>query len=253
MEFSISLFFITFFLFISSFLNVVAIRIPKGESIAFPPSHCVKCNHRLGPLDLVPILSYVFLKGKCRYCKARISPVYPLGEMFTTILLVFTYYKIGFSKELLVAIPLMMLLATITISDLLYKIIPNKVNLFFFVYFALLHLYYSPLSYIDYLMGILAGGGLLFLIAIVSRGGMGGGDIKLMAVVGMAIGWKLTLLSFFLASLIGGVIGVLLLVTKKVKRKEPIPFGPFLAIGIMLSYFWGGDIVQAYLHYILRL
>ncbi|WP_134700014.1 A24 family peptidase [Ammoniphilus sp. YIM 78166] len=253
MELSISLFFITFFLFLSSFLNVVAIRIPIGESIIFPPSHCVKCNHKLGPLDLIPILSYVFLKGKCRYCGIKISPIYPLGEMFTTILLIFTYNKIGLSQELLVGIPLMMLLATITISDLLYKIIPDKVNAFFFIYFFLLHLFYGPLPFFDYLLGVLAGGGLLLFISILSRGGMGGGDIKLMAVVGMAIGWKLTLLSFLVASLIGGIVGGILLAMKLVKRKEPIPFGPFLALGIVLSYFWGDELIQGYILYVLRL
>lgn len=248
----LQLIFSIFFLFLSSFLNVVAIRIPKGESIVFPASHCVKCNHRLGPLDLVPILSYLFLRGKCRYCRTKISPVYPLGEMFTTILLVFTYYKIGLSKELFIAIPLMAMLATITISDLLYQVIPNKVNLAGFIYFAIVHLFYQPLPYLEYVIGVFAGGGLLFLIAVLSKGGMGGGDIKLMAVVGMAIGWKLTLLSFFVASLIGGIIGVILLATKKVKRRQPIPFGPFLAAGIIIIYLWGNELINAYLNYILR-
>ncbi|RXT14715.1 A24 family peptidase [Ammoniphilus sp. CFH 90114] len=251
MEVTLSLFIISFFLILSSFLNVVAIRIPKGESISFPPSHCVKCSHRLRPLDLIPIASYVLLKGKCRYCKSPISIIYPLGEILTTSLLLFTYFQTGLSKELYVALPLVALLCTITISDLLYQIIPNKVNLFFFLYFSLLHFYYAPLPYTDYLLGILAGGGLLLLIALVSRGGMGGGDIKLMAVVGMAIGWKLTLLSFFIASLIGGIVGFILLVTKKVKRKDPIPFGPFLALGTLIAYFWGVELIQAYLFFIL--
>jgi len=165
--------------------------------------------------------------------------------------LVFTYYQIGWEKELWIAIPLVALLATITISDLLYKIIPNKVNAFFFVLFSLIHLFYRPLPFTNYLLGVLVGGGLLLFIAILSRGGMGGGDIKLMAVIGMAIGWKLTLIAFFLATLIGAVIGLILLLAKVVKRKEPIPFGPFLACGIFISYFWGNDLIQVYLNFIL--
>ena len=238
--------------FLASFLNVVAIRIPKGESIVSPPSHCVHCNHRLGPKDLIPIFSYFLLKGRCRYCQGKISLIYPLGEIFTTILLLFTYYKIGIDRELWLALPLTALLATITISDLLYKIIPNKVNAFAFLYFAILHIWYQPLPYIEYVLGAVIGGGLLLLIAIISRGGMGGGDIKLMAVVGMAIGWKLTLFAFFLASLIGGVVGVILLVAKVVKRKEPIPFGPFLALGILLSYLYGKELISAYINFVLQ-
>lgn len=247
----IYLFFILFSLLLSSFLNVVAIRIPKGESIVFPASHCVHCEHPLRPLDLIPIVSFLALRGKCRYCQTQISWIYPLGEGITTSLLFFTIYQIGWDQELWIAIPLISFLAAITISDLLYKIIPNKVNLFFFVLFIVIHLFYRPLPFTDYLLGVLAGGGLLLIIAILSRGGMGGGDIKLMAVVGMAIGWKLTVLSFFLATLIGAVIGLLLLLSKVVKRKEPIPFGPFLACGIFIAYFWGPDLIQAYLNFIL--
>ncbi len=252
MDTIIYIFVILFFLILSSFLNVVAIRIPKGESIVYPASHCVKCHHPLGPLDLIPVLSFLALGGKCRYCKTKVSPVYPLGEIFTTSLFVFTYAQIGFNQELWIAIPLMALLATITISDLLYQIISNKVNIFFFALFSLIHLFYQPLPYTNYLLGVLSGGGLLLLIALISRGGMGGGDIKLMAVVGMAIGWKLTLLSFFIASFIGGTVGGFLLLAKIVKRKQPIPFGPFLALGIFLAYFWGNDLIQAYLDFILR-
>ncbi|MBP1930228.1 prepilin peptidase [Ammoniphilus resinae] len=252
MEIIQSIFIIIFSLILSSFLNVVAIRIPKGESIVFPASHCVHCKHPLKPHDLVPVFSYLLLKGRCRYCQTKISPVYLLGEVFTTCVFVFAFYQIGWNQELWIAIPLMALLTTITISDLLYKIIPNKVNLFFFVLFALIHVIYRPLPFTDYLIGVIAGGGLLLLIAIISRGGMGGGDIKLMAVVGLAIGWKLTLLSFFLASLIGGIIGVLLLAIKVVKRKEPIPFGPFLALGIWLSYFYGNELISAYIKFALQ-
>lgn len=251
MDIVVYIFVVMFALILSSFLNVVAIRIPKGESIVFPASHCVHCQHPLKPLDLIPVLSYVGLRGKCRYCQMKISPVYPLGELFTTSLLVFTFYQVGLDKELLIAIPLIILLCTITISDLLYKVIPNKVNLFFFVVFSSIHLFYRPLPFTSYLLGAVAGGGLLLFIAILSRGGMGGGDIKLMAVVGMAIGWKLTILAFFLATLAGALVGVILLVTKVVKRKEPIPFGPFLALGTFVAYFWGNDVIQAYIDYFL--
>jgi prepilin signal peptidase PulO-like enzyme (type II secretory pathway) len=249
MEFLYFAFFFMFFLLISSFLNLVALRLPKGQSIAYPPSHCVHCGHRLSAFDLIPVLSFVFLKGGCRYCHTRISFVYPLGELLTTTLLLLAYLKIGLSKELLIALPLVAMLCTITISDFLYQVIPNKVNMLGFLYFLVLHFFYSPLPFTTYLWGIAAGGGLLLLIAFVSRGGMGGGDIKLMAVIGIAIGWKLTLLALFLASLIGGAIGIVLLLLKLVSRKEPIPFGPFLALGTLIAYFWGDDMIHAYITY----
>jgi leader peptidase (prepilin peptidase)/N-methyltransferase len=239
-------------LFFASFLNVAAIRIPRRESIICPPSHCMTCDHQLRPFDLFPVLSYLWLKGKCRYCRIRISPVYPAGELFTTLLLLFTYYRLAGTQELWIAIPLMGFLAVITISDLLYKIIPNKINFIGWIYFTISHLFNHPLPYYDYILGSLLGGGLLLLISVLSRGGMGGGDIKLMAVIGMAIGWKLALLSFFLASLLGGVVGVILLLIGKVHRRQLIPFGPFLALGTILSYFLGHEMIQTYMNFFLR-
>lgn len=249
MEMVYFIFFFFLFLMISSFLNVVALRLPNGQSIAYPPSHCVHCNHRLSALDLIPVMSFLFLKGKCRYCQTSISMIYPVGELFTTTILLLAYLQTGLNKELLIALPLAAMLCTITISDLLYQVIPNKVNLVGFLYFLALHLFYSPLPFVTYLWGVAAGGGLLLLLAILSRGGMGGGDIKLMAVIGMAIGWKLTLLALFLASLLGGGIGIVLLLLKLVSRKEPIPFGPFLALGTFIAYFWGNDMIHAYISY----
>jgi prepilin signal peptidase PulO-like enzyme (type II secretory pathway) len=249
MDFLYLTFFVILFLLVSSFLNVVALRLPKGESIAYPPSHCIHCEHHLHTLDLIPILSYLFLKGRCRYCRAHISFVYPFGEALTTTILLITYLMIGLNKELLIALPLVAMLCTISISDLLYQVIPNKVNVAGFIYFLVLHFFYSPQPFTNYLWGVAAGGGVLLILALVSRGGMGGGDIKLMAVVGVAIGWKLTLLALFLASLIGGAIGVVLLSLKIVGRKQPIPFGPFLALGTFISYLWGDEMIHAYIWY----
>ncbi|HJV46791.1 MAG TPA: prepilin peptidase [Bacillota bacterium] len=245
------IFIVIYAMILSSFLNVVAIRIPKGESVVFPPSHCVHCHHRLSVRDLLPIFSYLFLKGKCRYCRVSITPLYLFGEITTTFFLTFTIWKIGFTSELWIAVPLVCLLAIITISDLLYRIIPNKVNFFFFCYFLLMRFFVHPLPTYYYWLGILSGGGVLFLLAILSRGGMGGGDVKLMAVVGIALGWKLTLFALFLASLLGSMIGVFLLVIGVVKRKQPVPFGPFLAIGSFASYLWGNDWINWYIHYIM--
>jgi leader peptidase (prepilin peptidase)/N-methyltransferase len=238
-------------LVLSSFFNVVAIRIPKGESIVSPPSHCVHCHHRLSVLDLIPVLSYLVLRGKCRYCHSKISPYYLVGELVTTTALGVTVVQMGFLQELWVAVPLVCLLATISISDLIYQIIPNKINLVGFTYFFILRCFYHPLPFYDYLLGIAAGGGLLLLIAVLSRGGMGGGDIKLMSVVGLALGWKLTLLALFSSSLLGSLIGISLLSLRVIQRKQPIPFGPFLAVGSLGAYLWGEDLITSYMKHFL--
>ncbi|MCF6092699.1 prepilin peptidase [Microaerobacter geothermalis] len=238
--------FIIFSLFIGSFLNVVALRIPKGESIVYPPSHCPSCNQRLKPWDLFPVFSYIFLKGKCRYCRRPISVLYPLGEIWTAVLFFFAFDRFGFDKELWIALPFLAILSVITVSDLKYQIISNKVVYSGMILFLILRFFIRPLPYIDYILGFFIAGGLLFLIAVITRGGMGGGDIKLMAMIGLVMGWKMALLSFFIASFIGGMIGVMLLLTGTVKRKEPIPFGPFIAIGTAVTYLWGEALLDYY-------
>lgn len=241
---------LVFFLFglvFGSFYNVVGLRVPKGESIVSPPSHCTVCERRLTPIDLIPVLSYLVLKGRCRKCHTRISPMYPFMECITGLLFVHSYVMFGFSKELIVALFFASLLVIITVSDIAYMLIPNKIVYPAFFIFIGLRLV-SPLEPWWYaFVGSAVGFGLLLLIAIVSKGGMGGGDIKLYAVLGLVLGIWNTLLSLFLASLIALIYGVVILAKRKQKRRIPIPFGPAIALGSWLAYLYGDAIIQWYL------
>ncbi|MEK5147577.1 prepilin peptidase [Psychrobacillus sp. FSL K6-4615] len=231
-----------------SFFNVVGLRVPKGESIVRPPSHCTVCDRNLTVKDLVPVFSYVFLKGKCRGCGTKIHWVYPVMELATGLLFAFAYYQLGFTLELVVALLFISLLVIITVSDIAYMLIPDKILLFFLIPLIVLRVF-EPLSpWWDSIVGAVVGFGVLFLIAIVSKGGMGGGDIKLFFVIGLVLGWVPTLLTLFLASIIGTVIGVISLKRTKQGRKTPIPFGPSIAIAAIIAYFYGESLVDWYVN-----
>lgn len=248
MEFVILCLFFIYGLVFGSFFNLVGLRVPKGESIVRPPSHCTVCDRNLTVKDLVPVFSYVFLKGKCRGCGTKIHWVYPVMEIATGLLFAFAYYQLGFTLELVVALLFISLLVIITVSDIAYMLIPDKILLFFLIPLIVLRVF-EPLSpWWDSIVGAVVGFGVLFLIAIVSKGGMGGGDIKLFFVIGLVLGWVPTLLTLFLASIIGTVIGVISLRRTKQGRKTPIPFGPSIAIAAIIAYFYGESLVDWYVN-----
>ena len=248
MEFVILCLFFIYGLVFGSFFNVVGLRVPKRESIVRPPSHCTVCDRNLTIKDLVPVFSYVFLKGKCRGCGTKIHWVYPVMELATGLLFAFAYYQLGFTLELVVALLFISLLVIITVSDIAYMLIPDKILLFFLIPLIVLRVF-EPLSpWWDSIVGAVVGFGVLFLIAIVSKGGMGGGDIKLFFVIGLVLGWVPTLLTLFLASIIGTVIGVISLRRTKQGRKTPIPFGPSIAIAAIIAYFYGESLVDWYVN-----
>ncbi len=241
----LALFFIYGIIF-GSFFNVVGLRVPKKESIVSPPSHCPACDYKLGVLDLVPVFSYLFLRGKCRNCQVKISPIYPVMELFTGLLFAFSYWQIGFQVELIIVLLFISMLIIITVSDLAYMLIPNKILLPFGVLLFVLRII-SPLSpWWDSVLGAIIGFGLLLLIGIVSKGGMGGGDIKLFFVIGLVLGTVHTLLTLFLAALIGSIVGIIVLRLKGRGRKTPIPFGPSIALAALISYFYGAELVDLY-------
>lgn len=240
-----SLFFIYGIVF-GSFFNVVGLRVPKKESIVSPPSHCTSCDRKLGVLDLVPVFSYIFLKGKCRGCGSKISVIYPFMEFVTGVLFALSFYRLGFSAELIIAILFMSLLVIITVSDIAYMLIPDKVLLPFAVVLLGVRLFIPLELWWDSLLGALVGFGVLFLIAVVSKGGMGGGDIKLFFVIGLVLGTANTLLTLFLAAIIGSIVGLIVLKRTGQGRKTPIPFGPSIAVAAVIAYFWGADIVGWY-------
>jgi leader peptidase (prepilin peptidase) / N-methyltransferase len=235
-------------LLLGSFYNVVGLRVPEGKSIVAPRSSCPKCGHQLTALELIPVLSYLFQRGKCRQCKIGISPVYPFFEFLTGLLFAAAFLMTGWNFELVIALTLISLFIIITVSDLAYMIIPDKVLLVFAGFFALERIYLPLMPWWDSLIGAAAGFILLLLIAFASKGGMGCGDIKLFALIGFAVGFKLMLLAFFFSTFFGAFFGIIGLLFGLVKKKEPIPFGPFIAIGTLTAYFFGENIVDWYLN-----
>lgn len=250
--------------FIGSFLNVCIYRLPREESVVNPPSHCMACGKRLSAIDLIPILSYLTLRGKCRYCGTGFSSRYLFVELLTGFLFALCFQVIGFGPELFKALVLLCFLIVITFIDIDYQLILDKVLLWlagagiivhilnyysnyifsFFGYADSFVIYVYPIW--DLLLGALLGGGILLAIALISGGGMGGGDVKFAAVLGFWLGWKLTLLTLFLAFLFGGIGGALLLLFRLKQRKDMIPFGPYLALAAFISMLYGYEIIRWY-------
>ncbi|WP_146808327.1 prepilin peptidase [Aneurinibacillus danicus] len=243
-----TLFFIFLYGLISgSFFNVVGLRIPKKESIIHPPSHCPNCNNRLRVRDLVPVLSYIINRRKCRFCKQPISSIYPIMELITGALFASAYHFFGFTWETLMTILFISLLVIITVSDLAYRIIPDRIVFLFLGLFLVLRFFIHPNeTYASHLIGMVLGFGIFLLIAIVSRGGMGGGDIKLMAVVGLFLGYPLLFVTILLSTFFGAFYGILLIVFKGAGRKAEIPFGPFIALASVVSVFYGYAMINWY-------
>ncbi|WNS81816.1 A24 family peptidase [Domibacillus sp. DTU_2020_1001157_1_SI_ALB_TIR_016] len=236
-------------LLFGSFFNVVGLRVPDGKSIVKPRSACSLCGHQMTARDLVPVLSYVFLKGRCRKCGANISVIYPLTELAAALLFLYAYVLYGFSAPFWMAILLFSMLLIIVVSDAAYMLIPDKILLFFLPLFAVMR-FIDPLDpWWDTLLGAAVGFVLLLLIAVVSKGGMGGGDIKLFGVLGFVLGTKLVLLTFLLACFFGAAIGLILMAAGIVKRGKPMPFGPYIALAAVAAYTHGEAMIRWYLQF----
>jgi leader peptidase (prepilin peptidase) / N-methyltransferase len=238
-------------LILGSFFNVVGLRVPKGESIVKPRSHCPSCKRTLTAWELIPVVSYVVQGGKCRGCSCKISLVYPLIELATAILFTISPLLVGWSKELVISWTLISLLVIIVVSDIHYMIIPDKVLLFFAVIFIIERIFIPLDPWWDSLVGAIIGLSLLLLIAFVSKGGMGGGDIKLFALLGFVLGGKMVLLAFFFSTLYGTIFGLMGMAIGKVRRGEPMPFGPYIAMGTLTVYYFGQTIIDWYKQFIL--
>lgn len=238
-------------LIIGSFLNVCIYRIPREESIAWPGSHCPTCGHNLNWYDNIPLLSYLTLRGRCRYCGTDISTQYPLGESLNAVLYIVMYIKFGFGVDFVFYSLISSVLLAVIFIDLKEMIIPDSLVLCILI-LSVVHkisdyfLYSLPFGLLDSILGLLAAGGLFLLIVIVSRGGMGGGDVTLIGALGFVLGLKYVLLNIFLAFILGAVISVFLLAAKIKTRKDPIPFGPFIVIGFFITVLWGQDIINLY-------
>lgn len=236
---------------IGSFLNVCIYRIPRGKSVSFPPSHCPHCKNRLRFYDLVPVLSYIVLGGRCRYCTAKISPQYPIVEALTALIFLFIFKRYGFSA---ISIKYMILACVCIVVS-------------FIDYFTM------DIYYITLLPGLIAGGLYLFIdkskilssvsglilgygvIKIIDKVGqrffhkksMGDGDAAFLAVLGFMLGLRLTVVAIFMAFIIGGAFAAYILLFKDKARDSYIPFGPFLGIGGYISAVFGNEIIKFYL------
>lgn len=241
--------------FVGSFLNVCIYRLPRGRSIVTPSSRCPSCGTPISFRDNVPILSYLFLGGKCRSCGQRISPRYPFVELLNGVLYAAVLWRVGVGWHTPLYLAFVSALIVITFIDMDYQIIPDSISLpgtavgIAAGIFILNDPYVAGarLGAINTLAGSALGFGLYYLIAVLSRGGMGGGDIKLMAMIGAFLGWKGVLMTTFAGSVLGSIIGVFLMTAKGKGRKTRIPFGPFLAVGALISLLAGREILHWYL------
>ncbi|MBS3887174.1 MAG: prepilin peptidase [Dethiobacter sp.] len=233
-------------LFVGSFLNVCIYRIPRGESVVFPPSACPGCGRRLRPCELIPLLSFFLQSARCRGCGSAVSWRYPGVEFLTALVFTGLFLRFGWPDFLFQAVFYAVLLVIFFI-DLEHQIIPNRLVLALLIYTLLLRFTEPTIPWPTALWGGLLGGGLFLLLAVVSKGGMGGGDIKLVSVLGLWFGWGHLLLLLFLAFLAGGLLGGLLLALGLKKRKDGIPFGPFLVLAAFVVTVWGESILGWYL------
>ena len=245
---------------VGSFLNVCIDRLPQNKSIAFPPSHCEACQHKLAAKDLIPVFSYLRLRGRCRYCQASVPRRLFWVELATGVVFALLAWHYGLSAELGVMIFYACLFIVIFVIDLEQGLILNKVVYPGMVVALLLPL--LPQSWLTQeiwltkmiepgIASAALGGGIGFalflLIALVSRGGMGWGDLKLAALIGLATGFPLVFLAIIMGAILGGIVAVALVIAKKRKRRETIPFGPFLALAAMITLLWGSNIMSWYL------
>ncbi len=247
MEFVIIIFVFLFGITLGSFFNVVGLRVPKKKPFTNDRSFCPSCDKRLSWYELIPVWSFFLQRGKCRNCQQKISPIYPIVELLTGLLFVLSYLKIGFELELVTALLLISMLMILFVSDITYMLIPNKILLFFLPLFIIMRII-QPLE--PWWSAAVGSGVAFLLVAIIilaSKGGMGAGDMKLFGLLGIVLGLGKVLLTFFLASLIGAVIGLILLLLKIIKRKQPIPFGPYIIVATIITYFYGDSLFLWYL------
>jgi leader peptidase (prepilin peptidase)/N-methyltransferase len=259
-------------LIIGSFLNVCILRIPRGESIVRPSSRCPKCHAAIMPYDNIPVLSWLVLGGKCRKCKAKISPLYPGIELLTGALFLVCYLLFGANLEAAKWAALSALLVVLTATDIRERILPDAVNLTGFVIAILISFFLLPtdgaalwisnhifdfppplpvLSVVDALLGAIVGSGLLWIVGegyfrMRGKEGMGLGDVKMMGMVGAFLGVKRTLLTVLFGSLLGSVIGIVIVLTTRKGRDYELPFGAFLGAGALLVVYFGTPVLNWY-------
>ena len=251
---------------VGSFLNVCIHRMPKSESIVWPRSHCAKCQKRIPGYDNIPFISFLLLGGRCRFCQEKISLRYPLVELLTALLMVALFNRFGLNYEFFLYMVMLWCLIIATFVDIGHRIIPDEVSvggmIIGLIMVSITGFTLSPLKFtfsplVRSILGIIVGGGIIYLTGFIfdlvyfkllkrpaisgETESMGGGDVKLLAMIGAFMGWQMAILTFFLAPFLGIVIGIINLTTKK---DHTIPYGPFLSIAALVSLFWGNKIIQ---------
>ena len=239
-------------LIVGSFSNVCIYRIPRNESIIFPASHCPKCRRNISPKDNIPLLSYILLKGRCRNCKSKISIQYPIVELLTGLIYLIIYLTYGLSVQFLIYIILSSALIIIAFIDLNEQIVPDVISLPGIVIGFIISFFVPYISFINSVLGIFAGGGIILIIGlagsiIFKKEAMGGGDVKLAAMIGAFLGWRYIIISLFLGFFLGALAGIILILSKIKSREDVVPFGPFIVLGSLITLLWGEKIISWYL------
>ena len=238
---------------IGSFLNVLIYRLPEEQSIVSPASRCPRCGKAIRFYDNIPVISYILLRGRCRDCGERIAFRYPLVEAITAAFSLLLFWKYGVTFQWLVCFAFVCALIVITFIDLDHQIIPDVISLPGIPIFLLAAVFVMKLRFLDAFLGFLIGGGCLYVIAFVyelltKREGMGGGDIKLLAMIGGFLGWQSLLFVLLFSSLLGAVLGIAVMLAKGQDMKYAVPFGPFLSAAAAAYIFIGDAVMRLILH-----
>ncbi|MEW5909390.1 MAG: prepilin peptidase [Thermodesulfobacteriota bacterium] len=236
-----------------SFMNVCIHRIPLKKSIIYPGSKCPACGYGIRFWENIPLLSYIFLKGRCRSCGSRISVRYPLVEFIGGLSTVSLLRVYGFSAEWMIYSFLTFALVVVAFIDIDHRIIPDRITLPGILLGASFSFFLPGLTFLDSFIGLLLGGGILLGIglvyyAVAKKEGMGGGDVKLLSMIGAFTGWKGVLFSLVIASFLGSIIGLAVMVKSREGLKTAVPFGPFLALGGIAFIHFGDHIIAWYFH-----
>ncbi|MDP2919324.1 MAG: prepilin peptidase [Dehalococcoidia bacterium] len=233
---------------VGSFLNVCIDRLPAKKSLAYPPSHCNSCGHVLSVKDLVPVFSYLRLRGKCRYCGARIPVRVPLVESAAGLLFSFLFWKYGLTYQFALVGIYSCVLLVLAVIDLEHRLILNVIVYPVAIIALIADILIPGIGILSGLGGGAIGFGILLIPAIVSRRGMGWGNVKMAGLIGLMTGYPRVFVAILSGIILGGLTAVALLLLKKKTRKDAIPFGPFLSIGSFLALLWGQEIIRWYLN-----
>ena len=234
-------------LVVGSFLNVCIDRLPAGGSLVHPRSHCSVCGHRLAIKDLIPVFSYIRLRGRCRYCQSPIPRRSPLVELATGLVFTLIWWWYGLSPELGVMSFYWCVLIIILVIDLEHKLILNRLVYPVIAITLVIAIFIPEPGIINSLIGLGVGFATMFVLALIFRGGIGWGDVKMAGLIGAMVGFPMVLVALLLAIVGGGLVAIFLLALKIRKRKEAMAFGPFLSVATMAVFLWGYGLLDWYL------